>query len=77
MEKDPTQVQQKWEDEHMGNFRRVYPGPQCEKYDPFFKQTATSMFQETAASRAREEASKLQREETDVFIYLFQRLIVL
>ena len=60
----------------MGNFRRIYPGPQCEKYDPFYKQTATSMFQDTAASRAREEASKLQREETDVF-YFFLFLVKL
>ncbi|XP_043466529.1 tubulin polyglutamylase TTLL13P-like [Leptopilina heterotoma] len=68
IEINSIQVQQKWEDEHMGNFRQVYPGSQCEKYDQFFKQTTTSMFQDTASSRAREEASKLQREETDMKI---------
>lgn len=56
----------KWEDEHMGNFRRVYPCDNDGKYDAFFKQSNTSMFQDTAASRAREEASKLQREEATV-----------
>ncbi|XP_051162102.1 tubulin polyglutamylase TTLL13-like isoform X2 [Leptopilina boulardi] len=68
IERDSIQIQHEWEDEHMGNFRKVYPGPQYEKYDPFFKQTATSMFQDTASSRAREEASKQQREETDMRI---------
>lgn len=33
IEINSIQIQQKWEDEHMGNFRQVYPGSQCEKYD--------------------------------------------
>ncbi|XP_012277454.1 tubulin polyglutamylase TTLL13P isoform X2 [Orussus abietinus] len=61
-ESDPIQMQHKWEDEHMGNFRKVYPGPNSYKFNVFFKQNCTSMFQETAASRAREEAAKIQRE---------------
>ncbi|XP_012256315.2 tubulin polyglutamylase TTLL13-like isoform X2 [Athalia rosae] len=67
-EADPISKQHKWEDEHLGNFRRVYPGPGTEKYNQFFKQGGSSMFQDTAASRAREEASKLHREETELKI---------
>ncbi|XP_044014149.1 tubulin polyglutamylase TTLL13, partial [Aphidius gifuensis] len=54
--------QEKWENENMGNYRRIYP---CDddKYNIFFKQNGNSMFQDTSASRAREEASKIQREE--------------
>ena len=48
---------EKWENKHMGNFRRVYPGPDCEKYDKFFNNTG-SLFSETAASRARIEQAK-------------------
>ncbi|XP_063980567.1 tubulin polyglutamylase TTLL13-like isoform X1 [Diachasmimorpha longicaudata] len=63
VEEKSLEADRKWEDEHMGNFRRVYPSNGDQKYDAFFKQNNTSMFQDTAASRAREEASKLQREE--------------
>lgn len=57
--------QEKWENENMGNYRRIYP---CDndKYKIFFKQNGNSMFQDTSASRAREEASKIQREEAIV-----------
>ena len=66
LDEDPIQNQYKWEDEHMGNFRRIYPGPASEKYCTFFKQTSTSMFQDTVASRARQEAANIQRAEIDV-----------
>ncbi len=48
---------EKWEDAHMGNYRRVYPGPGTEKYDRFYNNTGT-LFSETAASRARIEQAK-------------------
>ncbi|XP_011300668.1 tubulin polyglutamylase TTLL13-like isoform X2 [Fopius arisanus] len=63
VEEKSLQEHHKWEEEHMGNYRRIYPCKDDEKYNAFFKQSSTSMFQDTAASRAREEASKLQREE--------------
>ncbi len=53
---------EKWEDKHMGNFRRVYPAPGTEKYDKFYNSTGT-LFSETAASRARIEQAKQQMEE--------------
>ncbi|KAL0127819.1 hypothetical protein PUN28_003214 [Cardiocondyla obscurior] len=55
-----------WEDEHMGNFRRIYPHFDGDKYQPFFKQTTLSVFQDTVASRAREEASRVEREENEL-----------
>ncbi|XP_053973299.1 tubulin polyglutamylase TTLL13-like [Hylaeus volcanicus] len=55
----------KWEDEHMGNFRRIYPCVDSEKYQLFFKQNSVSVFQDTVASRAREEASRIQKEENE------------
>ncbi|XP_076761257.1 tubulin polyglutamylase ttll6-like isoform X2 [Xylocopa sonorina] len=63
---DHLQRQFKWEDEHMGNFRRIYPCTDNEKYEPFFKQSNISVYQETAASRAREEASRIQKEENEM-----------
>ncbi|XP_015603647.1 tubulin polyglutamylase TTLL13 isoform X2 [Cephus cinctus] len=63
---DNFEKQFKWEAQHIGNFRRIYPGPGTERYEPFFKQTGSTMFQDTAASRAREEASKIQREESEI-----------
>lgn len=53
---------ERWEDKHMGNFRRVYPGPGTEKYDKFYNNTGT-LFSETAASRARIEQAKQQMDE--------------
>lgn len=51
----------------MGNFRRIYPCCDSERYEPFFKQSSISVYQDTAASRAREEASRIQKEENEVF----------
>ena len=73
-EEDYLQKQFKWEDEHMGNFRRIYPCAESEKYQPFFRQTSISVYQDTAASRAREEASRIQKEENEVFLYFHAKL---
>ena len=52
----------KFEDSHIGNFRRIYPENNEEIYDRFFANSC-SLFQETAASKARGECARLQREE--------------
>ncbi|CAD1481291.1 unnamed protein product [Heterotrigona itama] len=65
-EDDYLQKQFKWEDEHMGDFRRIYPCCDSEKYQPFFRQTSISVYQDTVASRAREEASRMQKEENEM-----------
>nr|XP_050863477.1 tubulin polyglutamylase TTLL13-like [Vespula vulgaris] len=67
-EQDYIERQFKWEDDHVGNFRRIYPSINDEKYQQFFKQNGTTVFQETVASRAREEASKIHKEENEVKI---------
>ncbi|XP_063118745.1 tubulin polyglutamylase TTLL13 isoform X5 [Rattus norvegicus] len=54
--------QELYEDSHLGGYRRIYPGPDSEKYAPFFKHNG-SLFQETAASKAREECARQQLEE--------------
>ncbi|XP_069758546.1 uncharacterized protein [Narcine bancroftii] len=53
---------QKYEKDHLGGFHLIYPLPDSEKYDDFFKQSG-SLFQETVASRAREECARQQLEE--------------
>ncbi|XP_071643171.1 tubulin polyglutamylase TTLL13-like isoform X2 [Temnothorax longispinosus] len=65
-ENDYMQRQFQWEDDHMGNFRRIYPCFDKDKYQPFFTQNALSVFQDTVASRAREEASRIEREENEL-----------
>ncbi|XP_062948021.1 tubulin polyglutamylase TTLL13 [Cynocephalus volans] len=54
--------QERYEDSHLGGYRRIYPGSDTEKYAPFFKHNG-SLFQETAASKAREECARQQLEE--------------
>ncbi|XP_058592526.1 tubulin polyglutamylase TTLL13 isoform X4 [Neofelis nebulosa] len=54
--------QERHEDSHLGGYRRIYPGPNMDKYAPFFKHNG-SLFQETAASKAREECARQQLEE--------------
>lgn len=49
--------QEQYEDSHLGKYRRIYPGPDTEKYARFFKHNG-SLFQETAASKAREECAR-------------------
>ena len=46
-----------YENKHLGNFRRIYPGPNTEKYDKFF-QNSGSLFQETVAFKARSELAR-------------------
>ena len=48
---------EKWENQHMVNYRRIYPGPDTEKYDKFYTQSGT-LYSETAASKARLEQAK-------------------
>ncbi|EFN87900.1 Tubulin polyglutamylase ttll6 [Harpegnathos saltator] len=72
-EDDYIQRQFKWEDEHTGNFRRIFPCPGEDKYRPFFTQSALSVFQDTVASRAREEASRVQREENELKVRVEER----
>uniref|UniRef100_A0A8C3YL51 Tubulin tyrosine ligase like 13 n=1 Tax=Catagonus wagneri TaxID=51154 RepID=A0A8C3YL51_9CETA len=54
--------QERYEDSHLGGYRRIYPGPDTDKYAPFFKHNG-SLFQETVASKAREECARQQLEE--------------
>ncbi|XP_074090164.1 tubulin polyglutamylase TTLL13-like isoform X2 [Macrotis lagotis] len=54
--------QERYENTHLGGYRRIYPGTDTEKYAPFFKHNG-SLFQETAASKAREECARQQLEE--------------
>lgn len=68
-EYDYLQRQFQWEDDHMGNFRRIYPCLNGDKYQSFFTQNPLSVFQDTVASRAREEASRIEREENEVKIF--------
>ncbi|CAF3896980.1 unnamed protein product [Rotaria sp. Silwood2] len=54
---------EKWEDDHIGNYRRIYPTPETiVKYQKFFTQSGT-LYSETAASKARIEQAKAQMDE--------------
>ncbi|XP_053320939.1 tubulin polyglutamylase TTLL13-like [Spea bombifrons] len=53
---------EKYEDCHLGGYRRIYPSDGTEQYEKFFKHSG-SLFQETAASKAREECARQQLEE--------------
>uniref|UniRef100_A0A8C4UWN2 Tubulin polyglutamylase TTLL13 n=1 Tax=Falco tinnunculus TaxID=100819 RepID=A0A8C4UWN2_FALTI len=53
---------EKYENSHLGGYRRIYPACGTEKYEPFFKQSR-SLFQETASSKAREECARQQLKE--------------
>ena len=46
-----------YENNHMGNFRRIYPVEGCEKYEKFFHSSG-SLYQETAAFKARSECAR-------------------
>ena len=48
---------EKYELEHLGNFRRIYPNPGSEKYDKYFHSSG-SLYQETAAFKARSEMAR-------------------
>uniref|UniRef100_A0A8C6Y6J1 Tubulin tyrosine ligase like 13 n=1 Tax=Naja naja TaxID=35670 RepID=A0A8C6Y6J1_NAJNA len=53
---------EKYENSHLGHYRRIFPSHGTEKYSPFFKHSG-SLFQETVASKAREECARQQLEE--------------
>ncbi|XP_070619628.1 tubulin polyglutamylase TTLL13 isoform X4 [Erythrolamprus reginae] len=53
---------EKYENSHLGHYRRIFPSYGTEKYSPFFKHSG-SLFQETVASKAREECARQQLEE--------------
>ncbi|XP_054851545.1 tubulin polyglutamylase TTLL6 [Eublepharis macularius] len=53
---------EKYEEKHIGGYRRIYPASDSDKYNKFF-QHHNSLFQETAASRAREEYARQQLQE--------------
>ncbi|XP_053319744.1 tubulin polyglutamylase TTLL13-like [Spea bombifrons] len=53
---------EKYEDSHLGGYRRVYPSDGTEQYEKFFQQ-CSSLFQETAASKARKDCARQQLEE--------------
>lgn len=56
---------EKYEESHLGGFRKIFPtDDNKEFYDKFFDQS-TSLCAETAASRARTELSRLQREDIE------------
>ena len=53
------EYQTKYEDGHLGNFRRIYPlDGITERYAKFFQHSG-SLFQETAAYKARTECARL------------------
>ncbi|KAF4085121.1 hypothetical protein AMELA_G00113620 [Ameiurus melas] len=53
---------QRYEANHLGGFRLIYPTEGGEKYEKYFKHSS-SLFQETAASKAREECSRQQLQD--------------
>uniref|UniRef100_A0A5K3F6D2 SAM domain-containing protein n=1 Tax=Mesocestoides corti TaxID=53468 RepID=A0A5K3F6D2_MESCO len=61
MEKWAAKAMQ-YEDDHLGNFRRIYPCKDQDKYEEFINSTAT-LFTETASFKARFQHSKQLREE--------------
>uniref|UniRef100_A0A8D0L4L5 Tubulin tyrosine ligase like 6 n=1 Tax=Sphenodon punctatus TaxID=8508 RepID=A0A8D0L4L5_SPHPU len=56
---------EKHEEKNAGDFHRIYPSSDSQKYDKFFQHN-NSLFQDTAASRAREEHARLG----DIFFWL-------
>ncbi|CAL8272809.1 unnamed protein product [Lota lota] len=52
----------RYEDSHLGAYRRIFPREGGEKYDKYFMHSS-SLFQETAASRAREKCTREQLQE--------------
>ncbi|XP_047673538.1 tubulin polyglutamylase ttll6 isoform X1 [Tachysurus fulvidraco] len=53
---------QKYEANHLGGFRPIYPTAGEDKYEKYFQQSS-SLFQETVASKAREDCSRQQLQE--------------
>ncbi|XP_059928664.1 tubulin polyglutamylase ttll6 isoform X2 [Gadus macrocephalus] len=52
----------RYEDGHLGAYRRIFPREGGDKYDKYFLHSS-SLFQETAASRAREKCTREQLQE--------------
>uniref|UniRef100_A0A1I8J724 Tubulin polyglutamylase ttll6 n=2 Tax=Macrostomum lignano TaxID=282301 RepID=A0A1I8J724_9PLAT len=58
-----AESQERYELQHLGNYRRIYPGPDTDaRYQPYLAQAA-SLYQETTATKARAECAKQQREK--------------
>ncbi|GAA6100969.1 tubulin polyglutamylase ttll6 isoform X1 [Tachysurus ichikawai] len=53
---------QRYEANHLGGFRPIYPTEGEDKYEKYFQQSS-SLFQETVASKAREDCSRQQLQE--------------
>lgn len=51
------QQAERYEENHRGGYRQIYPSSDSDKYNKFFQHN-NSLFQETAASRAREEYAR-------------------
>eukprot|EP00002_Diphylleia_rotans_P023611 TRINITY_DN4646_c0_g2_i5.p1 TRINITY_DN4646_c0_g2~~TRINITY_DN4646_c0_g2_i5.p1 ORF type:complete len:914 (-),score=170.44 TRINITY_DN4646_c0_g2_i5:137-2878(-) len=68
------EIQAKWEEEHMGNFTRIYPSENSEKYDPFFSvawsggigETQSNMAKKMQAQKKVEEQVKLSKPQTKI-----------
>ncbi|KAA0197029.1 Tubulin polyglutamylase TTLL13 [Fasciolopsis buskii] len=55
-------ISDKYERNHMGNYRRIYPTDDSQKYDQFLSPNAT-FYQETMTYKVRSECARQQREE--------------
>ncbi|KAK0150859.1 Tubulin polyglutamylase ttll6 [Merluccius polli] len=64
----------RYEDSHLGAYRRIFPREGGEKYDKYFLHSS-SLFQETAASRAREKCTRLNREGIKLVVELVRDAI--
>ncbi|XP_053331380.1 tubulin polyglutamylase ttll6-like [Spea bombifrons] len=53
---------EKYEDSHLGGYRRIYPNDKAEQYGKFFK-PGSLVFKQTATSKARAECVRKQLEE--------------
>lgn len=52
-----AEAQLKYEEGHLGDFTRIYPVEDSDKYEKYFQHSG-SLFQETAASKARGECAR-------------------
>jgi hypothetical protein len=64
------EIQFKWEMEHRGGYRLIYPSEDCSKYEKFMSQNQVSLYQETAASQARAQLTRAQIDEYNVMIVM-------
>jgi len=78
--KDTQEAQFKWEMEHKGGYRLIYPAEDTSKYDKFFTHNQVSLYQETAASQARATLTRAQLDEYNViknYYYIILKLLLL